>query len=64
MFSFIKKWRQQRLRKKITLLYLSNHLLSGDKSYEYATIYINTLCANIEDPKRVLKMFDKENYPS
>ncbi len=65
MFSFIKKWRQQRLRKKITLLYLSNPYTFKDKNAYDQMFEINLLCENIYVPYRskgLVKMLEEDFY--
>lgn len=52
MLSFITKWRHQRLRKKITMLYLSNPCsMQGKNGYEHM-FEINLFYENIFAPYR------------
>lgn len=56
MFSFIKKYRNRRLREKITLAYLSNPVSSAKRDEESDFIHINLLCLNIKDPIQAHKI--------
>lgn len=60
MFSFIKKYRDRRLKEKITLSYLSNPITSDDRDYIKDIEHINYLFLHITDANKLKKIFNKK----
>lgn len=60
MFLFLKKYRDRRLREKITLAYLSNPIASDGRDYIKDIEHINYLFLYITDTNRLKKIFNKK----
>lgn len=59
MFSFIKKYRNRRLKEKITLAYLSNPVISKDRDSVSDVLHIGLIYTYIVNPSEAEKIIDQ-----